>query len=272
MIFELKNRVGRVLRSFKTQQCEPDKRLTKVLQKHTLSKNQQTPGTALVLDRDFRSPRQNCQSFALSRREQQLGRAALFAPSREEFRKHSPTFRAEYPAYNFSPVIKSGVVQDLVQRSRRPSFGIGRAINDARDSRQHYSPGTHRAGLERYVQRAMLESPIAQRIRRLRNREHFGVRGRIVKLFTLIVRRPDYPVVAPEWIMPYDDSADWHFVLGASGLGLAQRLPHVMLVRQFEFGKLIHFNSIACNRSLQPVQLAPKVSSYVDANNQQRRF
>ena len=76
-----------------------------------------------------------------------------------------------------------------------PALGSGGAVDDARDAREHDRARAHRARLERDVERRVEQPPGAQAPRRLAQREHLGVGGRVLAQLALVVAGADHLAV-----------------------------------------------------------------------------
>ena len=85
--------------------------------------------------------------------------------------------------------------------------------------------GAHRAWLERDVEGALLEAPRAERMRGGANRDHFGVRGRILVGLAQVEAFGEAKTVGPN-----DDAADRHFAERRSAVRQDQRFAHPLFV------------------------------------------
>ena len=65
----------------------------------------------------------------------------------------------QHSRHGATAVIEARIAQQPVQAFDRARLGIDGAVNDERDSGLHHGAGTHRAGLERDIQRAVFQPP-----------------------------------------------------------------------------------------------------------------
>ncbi len=126
---------------------------------------------------------------------------------------------------DFATMIEPRVAEELIKRLNRAGFGVGRAVNNGRYPRLDDCSGAHRTRLERDVQHTITESPIIKCRSGLRDSQHFGVSGWVVKLFSLIASGGDHPFAM------HDDCPDGNFAGGLRGGSVLQRLLHPKLVR-----------------------------------------
>ena len=76
-------------------------------------------------------------------------------------------------------VVQATVLRHVVERECGAGAAILRPVDQTAESSEHCRPGTHRAGLERDVERAVVEPPASQLGRRSLKRQNLGVGGRI---------------------------------------------------------------------------------------------
>lgn len=114
-------------------------------------------------------------------------------------------------------MIEAIIRTELVERIDSPAFGIGGPVDQRRYPGQYDRAGTHRARLERHGQRAAFQSPVAQGLGCLSDREHFRVGRRVVVDVTAVVGAGDDLAVGPG-----DDGPDGDLVDGRGFAGLGQ--------------------------------------------------
>ena len=98
---------------------------------------------------------------------------------------------------------------------------VGGAVDESRDPCQGDRAGAHRAGLEGHVDGGLEQSPATQPLRRLAQREHLGVGGRIAAQLSLVASRPQDLVAAR------DHGADRDVAVRRGPLGQLQGRLHV---------------------------------------------
>ncbi len=85
-------------------------------------------------------------------------------------------------------VIQPRIRGDVVQRSRCTTLRIRRSKDDSVDARLLQSSRTHHARLERDVERATAEAPVAHHFRGGTQRKNLGVSGGISAQLAFVVR------------------------------------------------------------------------------------
>ena len=142
----------------------------------------------------------------------------------EEFAEEFAALVGQYAIADFAAVVQSRVVEQLKERPGGPGFGVGRTVNHEGDTCLKNGPGTHWAWLKRDIQRAFFEPPTAERFGGLRNGDHFGVRGRVLQLFPLIVRGGN------DLVVMHDHRTDGNLRFFKSGQSFNERHLHVTLM------------------------------------------
>ncbi len=116
------------------------------------------------------------------------------------------------------------MIEYLEHRMYCSSFRVLRAIDQSPDARVGDCAGTHRAGLDRYVEIAIEQTIVAHGFSGFAQCKYFGMRRWIA-----VEERP----VAPRPIMlpiMHNDGADRDFAHHQRALRLAQRFLHPKLV------------------------------------------
>jgi hypothetical protein len=121
---------------------------------------------------------------------------------------------------DLASVIERRELREIDNASSRAGQRVCAAENDPVNSHVNECARAHRARFLRHVKVAISQAPISYGSFRLRQREHFGMRGCVLQQFNLIIgARDNFPG-------PHNDCADWHFV-GFVGLCcLSQRFAH----------------------------------------------
>ncbi len=105
--------------------------------------------------------------------------------------QHLGTFIGTYAFHHLHPMVQPGILAQLIQRPHRPGFGIRAAIDQPGDAGVDDRSGTHRAWLQRDIQRAIEQPPVADRLAGQSQGNDLGVGGWIVIGFTAIVPLAD---------------------------------------------------------------------------------
>ncbi len=143
-------------------------------------------------------------------------------------RSRSPASSASRPPGDLGAVVELRHVQEVEDAARRAGLGVHGSEDDTRYPRQHDRARAHRTGLERHVHDGVEHAPGANGLTGLAQRQHLGVRGRVVAQFALVVPGADDLAV-------FDDHRPDRDVVVLEGtLGLAQRKAHVVLVPREE--------------------------------------
>ena len=114
--------------------------------------------------------------------------------------------------------------QDVVHRVDGALLWVGRAIDEPADSRQHHRAGTHRAGLERDIERDRFQPPGLRQSSRLVEHEHLRVRGRVGGRFDQVVGFGKEVAVADQ------DGTHRNLTNRGGAAGLRQRALNVMYI------------------------------------------
>ena len=77
-------------------------------------------------------------------------------------------------------MVQALVLQQVAERTREPRLGVARAEHHAVEPGEHDRAGAHRTRLQRDVHGASVQPPRIGDVARLAQRQHLGVRGRIL--------------------------------------------------------------------------------------------
>ena len=120
----------------------------------------------------------------------------------------------EYAAYDFNPVIESALSWNIKDRSASTGFWIPRSEYKPRNARLHDRSGTHRARLQRDIERRLGEPPCPQPFGSFSDHDHFRMRCRILRNLPVVVSGRD------DFVVVHEDCADrdFSYVRGKSSL------------------------------------------------------
>ena len=91
----------------------------------------------------------------------------------------------------------------------------------------HKRACAHGARFFGHVKIAIHQTPITNGCFSLRQRQHFGVRGRVLEQLDLVMRAPD------DFVLAHNHRAHGHFVRRVRFLPLSQCFVHEIFVRQW---------------------------------------
>ena len=117
-------------------------------------------------------------------------------------------------------MVESRISRDVVQRPHGTSLQIGCTKHHGANTGVHYCAGAHHARLERYIKRAVIQTPRTALASSCSQCENFGVRCRITELFTLVARTRNDLTVA------HHDGTNRHITKGCSTMCLVERMAH----------------------------------------------
>jgi hypothetical protein len=117
------------------------------------------------------------------------GRAA----AGEERLEQRAALVGEHAAEGIKRVVERRRVRQVEDAAGRPLARVPGAEHEPRDARVHQRRGTHRAWLERHVQRCATEAVTGERLAGGAQREDLGVRGRVAGLDRLVPALADDP-------------------------------------------------------------------------------
>src|SRR5207302_6855564 len=106
----------------------------------------------------------------------------------------------------------------------RSGLFVGGAEDHERDASEDGRAGAHGARLDSHVERAVRESPAAERARCIANRDHLRVRGRIGISLAPVAGAGDDGAVA------YDRGTDWHVAVLPGATAFLQRITHEAVI------------------------------------------
>ena len=116
------------------------------------------------------------------------------------------------------------MLDDVHDTACRPSLGVGGADDERAEPSVDHCSGTHGAWLERYHERAVVKSPVANLGSRITKGEYLGMSCWIAGQLAFIVAGSDDFVVAD------DHGANGNIVVGEGSARLAKRKVHEVLV------------------------------------------
>ena len=133
--------------------------------------------------------------------------------------------RREDAGDDLGAMVEARIGEDVQDASRRPRLRVGGRVDHARDPREDDRPRAHRARLQRHVERALQHPPGAKRGGGLAQRQHLGVRGRVLAQLALVAAAPDHATV-----VVHDDGPDRDVVMRHRRARLLQGDAHPALV------------------------------------------
>lgn len=113
------------------------------------------------------------------------------------------------------------VPQQVVHAADGAGFLVPRTENHGGDAGSEDRPRTHDARLEGRDERRLGELPRAERRRRVADRQHFRVRGRVFRELALIAAASDHRTVGP-----HDDGPHRDVTRGEARSRFVERLRH----------------------------------------------
>ena len=117
----------------------------------------------------------------------------------EKILQKPSTFALEHPSAHLRTVGQSSIPNDVPQRPDGPGFGFPRAENDARNTGEDQSAGTHRAGFEGDGERRTFQTPtVAVDACGSPQGQNLGMCGGIGRRFTRIGRASNLDAVGIE--------------------------------------------------------------------------
>jgi hypothetical protein len=117
-------------------------------------------------------------------------------------------------------MIERGVAEDLEAGMHGSAFGILAAIDEACDSRLNHGSRTHRAWLDRDVNRDAVQSIISERFGRGAQGHDFRMSARIT------IGDGAVPRARQELVAEHDNATDGHFAAFGRGPRLRERKLH----------------------------------------------
>ena len=124
-------------------------------------------------------------------------------------------------------MVQRRMLQKVDQPSSRSAPRIRATKNDPSNANMDESSRAHDAWLFRDIEVAFVQAPVAHRRFRLRQRQHFGVSGRIFQHFYLVISTRDNPAI------PRHDRADRHLFRQVRFVRQAQGFTHeIFIARQ----------------------------------------
>ena len=112
---------------------------------------------------------------------------------------------------------------------------VWQSVNHLADAGDDEGTRAHGARLLRYIEGALVEPPVAQRVGRLGNGEYLGVGCGIVGAARLVVRRCN------DSARMLNHRPDWHFVLFPGLQRLIVSVRHEIIRIPIEFGRVALF-------------------------------
>jgi hypothetical protein len=144
-----------------------------------------------------------------------------------EERLHQLTaFLLEHPGRNLDLVVQCRIVEHGHRRPHGTGPRLRRTVNESADAGVHQGTGAHQTRLDGDKQLSPGQAVIADRGRRVSQRDDFCVGGRVAAANRLIASAANDDAVS------YDDGPDRHFVAVARQPRLHERLPHERFVRR----------------------------------------
>ncbi len=117
-------------------------------------------------------------------------------------------------------VIQSRVSRNVVQRSRGTRFEVGGAEYQGSHARIYDCPGTHRARLERYVERALIQPPRAEVSGCRTKRQYLGMCSWVSTVLALIACTRDHFAVVQH------NGTYGHVAVSNCALRFGERMAH----------------------------------------------
>ena len=141
--------------------------------------------------------------------------AELQRRARKNSLSSEPHSSASTPAGELDAVVERRMLHDVENAAGCACARIRGPEHETTDARVDHRPGAHRTGLKRHVQRRVEEPVARERLPGRPQRDHLGVRARIVRAYRLVPAFGDDRAVVDE------DGANGHL---ARGLGLPCKL------------------------------------------------
>lgn len=135
-----------------------------------------------------------------------------------------PTGSRHYGGNNLATVVQPWVGQQMEERVDGTGFGVGGAIDDGGNAGLEDGTTAHDAGLQRDIEGAAFEPPIAEVAGGLGDGDHFGMGGGVFEHLALVVGGGD------DALGLNDDCADGHFVFRQGLFGFGEGLTHEVVV------------------------------------------
>ena len=104
----------------------------------------------------------------------------------------------QHAGSDFETVVEAAVADDVVKTPAGAGLRVGAAVDKPVEPGQDQRAGAHRAGFERDVDRAAVQSPQAQGRRGLGQGDDLGVGGRVLELLALVVGLGDDAVLVDD--------------------------------------------------------------------------
>ena len=101
--------------------------------------------------------------------------ALLLAAGAEELGQQRPAFLRQHPALHLGVVVEQGLGKQIHHRSGRAGLGVCCAVHHARQPRVQERTAAHGTGLQRHIERAVLQPVVAQLLRRRPQSDDFGM-------------------------------------------------------------------------------------------------
>src|SRR5258705_5827889 len=179
-----------------------------------------------------------------------LGLSAPFAS--EKGLEERPALLGQRAGLHFRPVVEPQVLGHHRERPARAGLGVTRPVDQPRNAREDDRAGAHVAGLERDVDRGVVEAPALDGLRGGADRENFRVRGGILGGLHAVSPAADDPAF-PDDHRSYGDLTVGgrrpRFRQGRLDEALVERglrLPH--LVGNFFSASRIRSEATSCTR------------------------
>ena len=140
--------------------------------------------------REAGKPLRHFECRALGQTMRPLRRAGLYPASsriREEAGQQGGAFGLPHAGHQVDAVVQPAVLGNVVQAPRRSRLGIGGAVDDPLQPRQHRRPRAHGARLQGHHQGAAFQPPVAPPPGGLREHQHLGMGRRVVALLPAVV-------------------------------------------------------------------------------------
>jgi hypothetical protein len=144
----------------------------------------------------------------------------LVAAFAKEILQNHRAFILQNARCDVAMMIQRGQLQKVNDTSSGTGPRVCAAKNDTLNSHMHECARAHRARFLRHVKIAISQAPISYGSLRLRQREHFGMRGGVFQQFNLIIGARD------NFSRPRNHDADRYLAGRVRFLRLSQCLTH----------------------------------------------
>jgi hypothetical protein len=114
----------------------------------------------------------------------------------EEVAQQVPALALQHARGELDAVVQARVLDEVLQRAAHPGLRVARAEDQVGDPGEHDRAGAHRARLQRHVERAPEQAPVAGRLRGATDGDHLRVCRRVLQGVREVVPGRDQLAVA----------------------------------------------------------------------------